>query len=218
MLPNIHILGIQGSGKGTQSALLVNRYGFSYVSSGDLFRERATWSDDFARQLSQELSRGRLLADKLLFQTVKDYLCKTEITTGFLGDGVIRSIHQYQGLMDIWELFSLDQPLLIHLTLSEDIALQRIKHRQEELSNPDKYEHHLKYSGKLLKRNDDNPLAIQERFSQFHRMTEPVIKIFEEQGRCIRVDANQEIEAIHADITQKLEAFLPDLEALHAPY
>lgn len=211
MLPNIHILGIQGSGKGTQSALLVDKYGFGYISSGDLFRQRAEKGDTFGQELKAQLHSGHLLPDSYLFQTVNDYLADADISSGLLGDGVIRTVDQYQGLEPIWDMYRLGEPLLIHLVLSEDVALQRIAHRQTEQQDPSKQQYHIKYSGKLLKRTDDNPAAIQERFKIFHQMTEPVIWVFDHEHRCVHIPADRSVEEINKDICLALEHYYPQL-------
>lgn len=211
MLPNIHLLGIQGSGKGTQSALLVEKYHLNYISSGDLFRKRSRTPDAFGQSLTQELSTGKLLPTPFLLHTVEDYLDSNSIKEGLLGDGIIRTTEQQARLAEIWEKYQLEQPILINLILSEGVAKQRIEVRKQKQNNPELYQFHLTYGGKLLKRNDDNPRAIEERFALFHSMTEPVIKIFDNQQRCFHIDAERSIEEIHADICAALTAVYPNL-------
>lgn len=215
MLPNIHILGIQGSGKGTQSALLEQRFGLTYLASGDLFRTRATLPDALGRELSVELKKGKLVADRLLFEAVEDFLGHTIISVGLLGDGVIRTIQQLESLNSIWDNFQLDPVLLINLKVEEAEAHRRIQKRRVEQNNPQLQKHHLKYSGKLLKRTDDNPRAIQERFQLFHKMTEPVVTEMEKTGRCIHIDASKKIEEVQLEILAKLKEYYPELHELN---
>ena len=80
--PNIHILGIQGSGKGTQAARLVSRYSLSYIASGNLFRERAQIDDELGREITSELARGMLLPDNLLTSSVDTFLNTHTVQTG----------------------------------------------------------------------------------------------------------------------------------------
>ena len=200
MLPNIHILGIQGSGKGTQSALLVEKYNLDYISSGNLFRERASQNDALGHQIANNLKAGQLLSTEVLLNTVDNHLKNNKIQHGLLCDGVIRTLDQYNKLTPVWTAYNLENPFLIDLVLDEEEAVKRIEHRQQELSNPEKQEYHLRYSGKLLQRTDDNPLAIKERFALFHRLTQPVVNVFQQENQCINSSANQEIEAIHAQI------------------
>lgn len=212
MRPNIHILGIQGSGKGTQSALLVEKYRLNYLPSGNLFRERAEVNDQLGQEIKQALGRGHLLPDNYLIQTVIGYLESHQVQHGLLGDGVIRTVSQYDQLLTTWEHYQLESPFLVHLILDEATARERIAHREQEQIDQAKREYHLTYSGKLLRRNDSNHLAIEERFVLFHQLTTPVVQRFTEAGRCLDVSANQSVAAIQAEICQGLEQRYPTLQ------
>ncbi|MEI6477883.1 MAG: nucleoside monophosphate kinase [bacterium] len=214
MLPNLHILGIQGSGKGTQSSLLVEKYGLSYISSGNLFRERSQQNDELGQIIAQELKAGRLLPDLLLFRVLEQYLDKGAVHKGLLADGVIRTLAQYEGLEATWKGHSLEEPFLIHLVLSEKVAVERIHQREKDVKDLSKAEYHKTYSGKLAHRTDDNPKAIQERFALFHEMTTPVIKRFEASDRCVHISADRSVEEIHADICHEVEKAYPSLSPI----
>lgn len=214
MLPNIHILGIQGSGKGTQAHLLVQKYKLSYISSGDLFRERSLKRDAFGQEILQEMGKGRLLPDSFLVQTVKDHLEEFKPEIGLLGDGVIRSLKQNLLLNNLWPNFNLEQPLLINLILSEEEAQERIAKRKREQELPEHREHYLKYGGKTLKRIDDNPEAISQRFALFHQLTEPVIEHFTKTSRIINIDAKESVEVVFDQISFGLENIYPNLKCL----
>lgn len=212
-LPNIHILGIQGSGKGTQSSLLVDRYNLTYIASGNLFRERAQIDDEFGRDIQARMKTGKLFPDEYLLAAVEFALSRSVLTVGLLGDGVIRKIEQYHKLLPLWERHNLEVPLLIHLSLTEEVALSRIEQRRKEAQDAEKRDYHLQYSGKLLHRrvDDENPEAVRARFAHFHEMTAPVVELMEDLGRCIHIDANQPIEKIHEEIRTNLEQWYPVL-------
>lgn len=195
MLANIHILGIQGSGKGTQSALLVKKYKLTYLSSGEAFRERAAQNDVFGMELAKEMAAGHLIANPLLLQIAKDFITQHPISTGLLGDGLIRNLTQYTLFEPLWKEFGLDEPFLIYLDLSEEKALERIAHRVSQSE----------------KRIDDNPEAIHRRFSLYYDQTLPVIDQFRRQNRYVAVNADQEIEVIHQEILLNLERLIPNL-------
>lgn len=217
MLPNIHILGIQGSGKGTQSARLVERYKLDYLASGNLFRQRAERKDAFANEIAHEMQAGHLLPNSYLYRTVREYLAEHKIKKGLLGDGVIRTAEQYHSLEPVWKQHHIGEPVLIHLVLSEEEALARIEHRKQ-LAEAENRTHHLTYSGKLLHREDDNPLAISERFALFHKMTEPVIKIFEAEGRCIHINSAPAPDIVFASIGEALEERFAKLRPHHVSH
>lgn len=209
MLPNIHIIGIQGSGKGTQSSLLVERYHLNYLAAGNLFRTRAAVGDDYGKEIALQMQGGHLLPDSYLYRTVKEYFSEHKIEHGLLGDGVIRTLEQYHHLDDLWETNNLEKPFFIHLILDESTALERIEKRKSEAQNQDKLEYHKTYSGKFVQRSDDNPLAIHERFRLFHNLTEALIQELDLTGRCKHVEAAQSVEAIHAEICTILEETYP---------
>lgn len=211
-LPNIHILGIQGSGKGTQSARLVKEFGLLYVASGNLFRGRAAKGDQLGQEIATELSKGKLLPDEILVKTIDDYLAtQSPLRIGVLGDGVIRTKRQLELLAPIWEKYALEQPFLIHLELDQETARQRIIKRQQEQHLPEMRDYHATFSGKLIHRSDDNPLAIEERFALFHAMTEPIITQFQSSGRYARIDASKTPEGVYDEIKSCLGSFYPHL-------
>jgi adenylate kinase len=205
-LPNVHIIGIQGSGKGTQSAGLVDRYGFLYLPSGNLFRNRAKQDDFLGHQISSELEHGHLLPDALVYHTVIDYLGSNPFPNGILGDGVIRNQEQYRQLEPIWEMMDLGEPAMLHLLLDEKIAYGRLLNRVVADDPSSKT-----YAGKLAHRSDDNPAAIEERFALFRKMTEPLIRSFAKGDRYVAVDGNRPIDAVQSDLRQALERLYPDL-------
>jgi adenylate kinase len=211
LLPNFHILGIQGSGKGTQSALLERRFGLTYVSSGNLFRKRAALGGPLGQRISEQLAKGSLLPDQLLAETIEDFLKDNPVSTGFLGDGVMRTIHQRSLLDPLWQPAGLQQPYLIHLQLSEAVALERIEHRRQEALAEERADHYRKYGGKILQRTDDNPRAIQERLALFHAMTEPLIADYKDKGAYFGVDAHQSIEDISEQIVSHIHQHFPTL-------
>jgi adenylate kinase len=207
-LPNIHIIGIQGSGKGTQASLLVEQYNLLYLGSGNMFRERAAKGDRLGTMIGAEMHAGHLLPDAYLYHTVIDALAEHPYPNGVIGDGIIRTIEQHEHLAPVWKLAGLDTPLLINLVLDEKTALKRIEHRAEQgVKTP--------YSGKVGYRTDDNPRAIEERFAIFKEMTQPVIKRFDSHDRCIHVDAMASPEVVFAEIRQKLEMVYPNLYVTH---
>jgi adenylate kinase len=209
-LPNIHILGIQGSGKGTQSALLVEKYGLTYLASGNVFRERSRVDDALGRSIAAQMQAGRLLPLEILLRTVQDFLATKPVPVGLLGDGVIRTMAQYTALRPVWEDHGLEDPLLVFLRLPEELALERIAHRQAtQIAGSHRPEFLQVYGGKIAHRKDDNPLAIRERFRLFHEMTEPVVREFEQANRCIAINADQAVDDIHLQITRELEARYP---------
>lgn len=212
MRPNVHLLGIQGSGKGTQSALLLERFTATYLASGNLFRERAAIDDAFGRHLNTLMSDGHLLPDSLLIATVDHFLRSLPSHDLLIGDGIIRTLSQEQHLEPIWTCYGIEQPYLIYLELDEETALQRIKQRVEEATDPSKRSYHERFSGKLVKRADDNAQALEERFRLFYKNTEPIVEYFTHSKRCFKVDAHLSAADVSTKIIDHLTSLYPDLQ------
>ena len=212
MRPNVHLLGIQGSGKGTQSALLAKHFDVTYLASGNLFRERAAVGDAFGNHLNTLMSKGHLLSDSLLIATVDHFLRSLPLQSLLIGDGIIRTLSQAQHLVPIWTCYGIDQPYLIYLELDEATALQRIKQRVEEASDPSKRSYHERFSGKLVNRADDNARALEERFRLFYKNTEPIVEYFTDSKRCFKVDAHLPVDVVNSKIVEQIVLLYPDLQ------
>jgi adenylate kinase len=141
MWPNLHIFGIQGSGKDTQAAKLAQHYGLQHISSGDLVRARAHGGDEIAQQLDADLHKGRLIDDNILFALVDQKL--RQLDGGIVGAGVIRTLTQHDHFSALWSSLNLDEPFAIELKISEELARERVFSRL---------------------RSDDTEEALRERF------------------------------------------------------
>ncbi len=199
--PNIHLIGIQGSGKGTHAALLVESLGYTYLGSGNLLRERSHADDHLGHYLARNLEAGRLVADVVLYQVLAEFLEKNPVTTGLIADGAIRTLEQYQALLPLWEIYHLEPPRFVQLVIDDETAIERIEQRSQEAQDT---AYHRTFSGKLVNRTDNNPLAIEERIALFHARTEPLLAYLQEQGRLISVDAYGEKAEVHQAILERL--------------
>lgn len=198
LLPNLHILGIQGSGKGTQVAALVKRYQFTPISTGELFRQRATQGDEYGEYIRTHLDAGELLTAQDLKQILEAKLKASAITTGILGDGVLRTVEQWELLAPMWSQYGLGEPVLIYLQLDDEVARDRIRKRQG-----------------LEGRSDDLPAAIERRIQLFHEKTMPVIDLFSSHNRAAHVSALGEVDEVTERIAQAIHTFFPEFAEPH---
>lgn len=193
LLPNLHILGIQGSGKGTQTQLLSDKYGLTVLSSGNLCRQRCLIDDDLGREISDLLRQGLLLPDEMILKIVREFLQDQPIPVGLIGEGVIRTWPQYELYQPLWSEHHLATPFLIHLQLDDETAKDRIVKRG---------------SVDLVQRQDTDIAAIEQRIRDFHLKTEPILEQLSSSHQICHIDANQPIEVVFADITQAVDLFL----------
>lgn len=194
MLPNIHIFGIQGSGKDTQAARLAAHFGLVHLSSGQLFRQRIQAGDTVAQFIAHSLAAGQLVPDDLLFGLLVDALRAFPQPQGIAGAGLIRTLSQYRGFQERWAEFQLDQPFGIELQVSEEVARARATNRN---------------------RTDDTIETLSERFRLYHMETEPVIAELRSTGNLVSVNGEQGIEEISREL---IELISKRFTRLHGPH
>jgi len=209
--PNIHLIGIQGSGKGTQAAALVEEFGLTYIGSGNALRERAQKGDRFGRELSGVLQKGGLVESEYLLQTITDVLIDTPPTVGLVGDGIIRTVEQYTVFESVWEQFDLEDPFMVWLDISDETANKRIAMRQKEVKEGLRLDHHRVFSGRAVHRTDEHPEAIANRIALYHQFAEPLVTMLSERNQLIRIDAEPPVGDVAAAIITALRERFDDL-------
>jgi adenylate kinase len=187
MRPNLHIFGIQGSGKDTQAGNIAKHYGLVHLSSGALFRARMEMSDTVGQFIAKEIHAGHLLPDEFLFQSLETALHTLSPEQGIICAGVLRTTAQYSGLQQMWQENSFEPPLGILLEVSEPVAQQRALNRN---------------------RSDDTLGALAERFRSYHTQTEPILEILAQEGRLIRVNGEQTPDEVFTAIQAELDKHL----------
>lgn len=174
------MIGPQGAGKGTQSILLSETFGFVHISIGEIFR----WHVDNHTKLGSRVTRitahGRLVSDEIVEEVVRERLELHDWRHGFVLDGFPRTPSQASYLFENWNL-----DCAIYLDLADTAVSQRVMKRAQ-----------VGEGGGFTKRADDNPEALRHRLSEYHLKTRPLLKIFEERDMLLRVDAGRSIDEV----------------------
>ena len=204
---NIILIGIQGSGKGTQAKLLEIRFGWEHITTGDLFRKNIVQETELGLLVKEYIDKGELAPDKYVFEIVRNALNKA--VKGFILDGFPRNIEQLKFLV---KNFEIDSVMLLDLT--DDKAIERLMARR--ICKICKKDYNILFKkpkipgicdvceSALIKRDDDNKEAISKRIEKFHNETKKVIEYFTEKNLLIHINADQSLEAIHEEIIRKL--------------
>ena len=205
---NIILIGIQGSGKGTQAKLLQEKFGWTHITTGDLFRENIKNRTELGKIAQTFTDKGELVPDKYVFKIIEDALSKAE--KGFILDGFPRNLEQAEFLL---KKIRIDKVIL--LDLSDEVAIKRVSARR--ICSNCKADYNLLYhqpelegicdicGGKIIQRKDDTELAIKKRLEKFHHETSRAIKLFAEKNMLIKVNADRKLEEIQKEIISKLE-------------
>jgi adenylate kinase len=187
------VLGRQGAGKGTQSAVLSKHYGAPHISTGDMLREAVAEGTDFGRQAQTYIESGALLPDEIMLGIITDRFGHDDVQAdGFLLDGFPRTVGQAVSLL---EITSID--LAVNLEVPRDVVLERLSSRrvchncgaiystEEPPSSPWVCD---VCGGEVVQRADDTPEAINARLEAYTRDTVPAIEVFDAHGLLETVD------------------------------
>jgi adenylate kinase len=202
----IVLIGPPGAGKGTQAAVLKERYGLAHISTGDMLREEVRRQSPLGAEAKALMAAGKLVPDALILEMMAQRFQQPDVSRGFLLDGFPRSRAQGEALVAM--LAAQKQPLhaVIQLDLKDEEIVRRLCLRRScpacgrvyhLQSNPPAVAGLCDADGSaLLHREDDNENTIRTRLNVFHEQTEPVIEYFRSIGLLTRVDASRPIEHV----------------------
>ncbi len=226
------LMGVQGAGKGLQARLIEEHYGIPQVSTGDLFRAMRTRSDALALKVQDIMASGRLVDDDTTNAIVEDRLGQDDAGSGVILDGYPRNQIQAQFLESHLAAkgAKVDAVLLLELDLYTAFkrAFGRVSAANGQSYNyyynadgvdfrwvnyddhlfPPRLEASLAAGGIPLKRRPDDASAdaIIKRIDTFLETTQPLISYFENKGIMRKVNADQSIEAVWAEIRGLLDS------------
>ncbi len=205
----IAILGPQGSGKGTQAKMLVEKYQLYYFEAGNFLRELAKTRED----IREQINRGVLLPDEVMFGLVKDYLTSQNVHENIIFDGYPRSVKQYELITDWLASFGNKIDLVVCVSISEEETIRRLSARRMDpktgniynlITNPPSSEIDV---NSLIYRDDDQPDAIKRRLEAYHSNTEPLVQRLKADDKLYEVNGEAPIETIHQEIVAIVEKY-----------
>lgn len=183
-VPIIWVLGGPGSGKGTQCDKIVEKYGFTHISTGDLLRNEVASKSPRGQALEATMKEGLLVSTDVVMELLGEKIKKEMDTAkGFLIDGYPREVEQ--GRQFEREIGQCD--LILYFECKDETLISRLLHR-------------AKTSG----REDDNEETIKKRLNTFHTHNDPIIQEF--QSKTKRMDAEGTVDTIFAQVVSAIDA------------
>ena len=179
-MKNIVIFGAPGSGKGTQSQLLVEKYGLRHISTGDVLRAEIKNGTELGQTAKAYIDKGQLIPDSLMIEilaTTYDALCPC---SGVIFDGFPRTIPQAEALKQMLAERGTRVSAMLELQVPDKMLLERLLNR-----------------GKTSGRADDNEETIRARLDVYHAQTQPLAEWYEREGKRNTVRGYGEIEEIN---------------------
>jgi adenylate kinase len=203
------IMGVQGSGKGTQAKLLADVLDLEHISVGDIFRWNVEHHTKLGAQVRRIVASGELVGDDLVEKVVRRRLDEHDWNYGFIVDGFPRNQPQARFFL---ENFDLDAVIL--LDLPDDLVERRVLSRR--LCSRCGLDYNLISSrpvvpdvcdvcgGRLVARADDTADALRSRLRDYHTKTRPVLELFRAKEVVLEVDASQPAADVQTGIRKRL--------------
>jgi adenylate kinase len=203
------IMGVQGSGKGTQSQLLAADLDIVHISVGDIFRwnvQNHTKTGAFVRRT---MAAGELVGDDLVESVVRDRLTQHDWNYGFIIDGFPRNRRQAEFFLESYDIDG-----VIELELPDSEVRRRVLNRRlcadcdidyNLIANSPKVPGRCdSCGGELVTREDDTEEALAVRLRDYHTETHPALELFRRKEYVVSVDARPAPEVVQAEIRKRL--------------
>ena len=211
----IILLGGPGSGKGTQSQFITEKYGIPQISTGDMLRAAVKAGTPLGVEAKKIMDAGGLVSDNLILGLVQERLAQDDCSDGFLLDGFPRTVPQATGLADM----GLDIDRVVEIAVDDEEIVRRMAGRRVHLDsgrtyhliyNPPKQEGVDDVTGEaLIQRDDDHENIVRDRLSTYHCQTAPLIDFYSKASESTPVKFNtiQGVGSVQ-EITSKMFAAL----------
>src|ERR1700691_1958289 len=204
----IVLLGAPGSGKGTQSQLLVKAYGIPQISTGDLLREAVAKGTELGLRAKSAMDSGKLVDDATVLGMIRERIGQPDAANGFILDGFPRNIAQAEALEKMLEGLGTPLESVVLLNLDLGILFKRLTGRRicqdcgkvfnVYTSPPPEGKH------RLVQRPDDKEEVIRKRLEVYEAQTKPLIKYYEAGGLLRIVDADADVDTVFKSIESPL--------------
>jgi len=163
---NFLIFGPPGSGKGTQSVKLAEKFNLSHLSTGDMLRAEIAAGTELGKRMSSIMSTGELVPDEVVIEMIASRIDSTRGRTGFLFDGFPRTVAQTVALEKMLNDRKMKIDSMLVLDVDHDELVKRLVARAELSGRPD----------------DKDPSVIENRIGVYKEKTEPIINYCRERG------------------------------------
>ena len=185
---NIVIFGAPGSGKGTQSECIVEKYGINHISTGDVLRAEIKNGTELGKTAKGYIDQGQLIPDSLMIDILAGVLDSFKDSKGVIFDGFPRTIAQAGALKQMLAERGQEVSVMLDLDVPEDELMTRLIKRGQETG-----------------RTDDNEETIKKRLVVYHSQTAPLIDWYKSEGKYQHIQGVGTMEGIFADIVAAIE-------------
>lgn len=186
---NVVIFGAPGSGKGTQSEKLIEKYGLHHISTGEVLRDHIARQTPVGQIAQTYISKGQLIPDSLMIKILEDIVDnEPKAKGGVILDGFPRTIPQAEALKKFMEQRGDEIHHVIGLEVPEEELVDRMIKR-----------------GQQTGRADDNPETIKNRLKVYQESTTPLRDYYIKEGKYRQINGSGSVDDIFAEIAKALD-------------
>ena len=196
---NLVLFGAPGSGKGTQSAKLIDQYGLYHISTGEVLRRHIAEGTELGKTAEKYISKGNLIPDDLIIDLIENVIDNdAKDAKGVVFDGFPRTIPQAEALRDLLEKRGSKVHAVVGLEVPEDELIDRMLNR-----------------GKLTGRADDNLETIKNRLDVYHSQTHPLREYYLKEGSYLPINGSGNVDDIFNQIADGIEKATGEIRRTH---
>ena len=211
---HILLMGPPGAGKGTQAAVLSDKYAAPHISTGDMFRAAVSEGTELGKKAKACMDAGKLVPDDVTIGIVRERLSKPDCKGGFILDGFPRTVEQADALSGILAELGLPLDGVLNIGVpAEDLVARAVGRR---ICKKCGATYHVEFhppkaegicdtcGGELYQRADDTKETMESRLSVYEASTRPLIDYYQKAGVYHEVDGRQPIEKVTQDLVSAL--------------
>lgn len=209
------VMGPQGSGKGTQAELLAKKFNLKQVTSGDMLRRLARQNTPFGRQVNLTINQqGRLVPWQWIIKMAAAELKKIPAHRGLVFDGLARRLPEAKAFAKMLKKTGRQISAVFLIDISARETVKRLSQRRQctnghiftvGVSLKKNQKKCPKCGVKIFQRADDRPVAIRKRLQDYRQKTLPAVNYFKKLGWLVKIDGQQPIKKVFADILKAIK-------------
>jgi len=204
---NLILLGAPGAGKGTQAALISEKYKLPHISTGDIFRKNIKEGTPIGKKAKAYIDKGELVPDEITVEIVRLRIAEPDCKKGYLLDGFPRNTAQAEALDKITKIDAV-------INIDIDLKLLSARLTGRRVCGACGESHHIttmkgdkcvKCGGQLIHRADDSAETVNNRLNVYEKQTAPLIKYYDKKGLLKTADGAETINEVFASIQKLLD-------------
>jgi len=211
-MKNIILIAPPAAGKGTLAQMLVDKYNYAHISTGDLLRDEVKKKGTYASLIKECFDKGGLVPDEITMELLKLRLSQKDIENGFILDGFPRNLEQAISYDKLISELNINLGIAVYIDVPKDVAMGRVLGRRScpncktiyNINNPEmiplKENICDKCDSELEARSDDNEETFTKRYDTYISQTSPLINYYGEKGLLYTVDGSKSMHDTFAQV------------------